>query len=210
MTEQTSVLDSELYSRNDHQSIEINHRQFQINLIPPIPIQPQQEEVNDVTSPRSNPSPLRPTPLVMVVGQWEEKPGSISQGENIDDLLINMADAIQLMENQIGREPKGFWIKKSIKEDADVPRHSWQECVKILESAGYRLVSETDKHKKFRSPFRGSGVAVPKVIGTNLGGGIGEFQVVGSDLATLSFVIVPVQERLDERIVRFYKTLTGQ
>lgn len=88
---------------------------------------------------------------------------------SIDELLSNrMVDAIQLMENEIGKEPDSFWIERTIDEKDDFPPNSWQKCVQILESAGFRLARETNKHKKFRSQTMASGIGATSV---SVGGG---------------------------------------
>lgn len=208
----SNSLDNE--DEDHYQTITINDRQFRIRIfsLPPTSVSQQQQkqtEPNSV-SPLRSPSTYaqQQASIPFVVGQLADKPGVISQGATTGELLSNMADAIQLIENQIGRGPKGFWIKKTIKDvEGANPEDSWQGCVKMLESAGYRLVLETDRHKKFRSPTTGRGVSTPNFTGGNIGGGGLQGAAAGPTLSLVSFIIVPVQKQLDRRIVEFYKNL---
>ena len=130
------------------ETLTINNRQFRVVILPQEP----NTSSNGIET--------------FIVGRWEEKLGAISQAATIDELLSNMADAIQLMEDEIGKEPSGFWIRRTVDKDKNTySPNSWQKCVQLMESSGYRLSRETEKHKKFRSPTTARGIR-----GMNLGG----------------------------------------
>jgi len=208
------------------ENINIKGKKYEINIVDVAQQQQQQQQLQQNQNDGKDRSRSNNDSYV---GQWQEKPGTISQGETIEELLSNMVDAIQLMQEEIGRQPSGFWIKKTIDKEKEYPPNSWQECVKLLESSGYRLVLETNKHKKFRSPTIGGRKgwnSSSSFIGGGGGGGItittgglagdsGITTVTGSGgggaiLAVTSSVIVPVQTNINSLILDYYRKHIGK
>ena len=191
--------------------IRINNKEFNVSVLQTI--DEADASINNYINSNLANTFAGPSTNLFIVGQWQDKLGAISQAATEDDLLSRqMVDAIQLMENEIGKEPDSFWIGKMVDDEDYYSPNSWQACVQMLESAGYRLVRETDMHKKFRSPTMASGLGATNVgVGYGSGPlGLGGTFTGGKDFSSVSSVIVPVQENIDERIIEFYRTLTGK
>lgn len=120
------------------------------------------------------------------VGTCLDIPGAISQGKTSEELISNMVDCILLLERKAGNEPKGFWIRRTIPGRQKFPEKSWQSIVQLLESNGYRLRAETQKHKHLT------------IRAANTGGD-------GAYLGYTSSVAVPVQDPLADAVIEFIK-----